>query len=112
MIAFIWKVTKNNNGIKKGYVIQHLHKVWHSQETSTELFKEYVNTFLKIKQEASGWPKEVGIDPEKRHPYVQEYLLGEGISPDPSKIERNTCSNLTERKWTFFPILALFVDLL
>ena len=29
-------------------------------------FEDYVNTWLKIKQEASGWPEWVGDDEEKR----------------------------------------------
>ena len=31
---------------------------WRLQKRSTSLFKDYINTFLKIKLEASGWPKE------------------------------------------------------
>ena len=30
---------------------------WNSEKRSSSLFKDYINTFLKNKLEASGWPK-------------------------------------------------------
>ena len=42
------------------------------------LFVEYVNTFLKIKQEASGWPSWC-VDENTKLQYLQEYELREGI---------------------------------
>ena len=52
------------------------------------MFKEYVNTFLKIKQEASGYPKDCVTDEQKRA-YIDEYYEHEGIRLDPEKIEYN-----------------------
>ena len=43
------------------------------------MFSSYVNTFLKMKQEASGWPEWVGDDQDKRTQYVQDYLNKEGV---------------------------------
>ena len=54
-----------------------------------ELKHQYINTFLKIKQEASGWLSEVGEYPEKRRAYVEAYEEKEGIRLDESKIEKN-----------------------
>ena len=39
-----------------GYTILSVHEVWHFAETHVGLFEDYVNTFLKIKEEASVWP--------------------------------------------------------
>ena len=36
------------------------------------MFSSYINTFLKMKQEASGWPEWVGDDEDKRTQYVQD----------------------------------------
>ena len=74
---------------RQGYAILQLYEVWHFPNTSNLLFKHYVDTFLKLKQEASGWPVEVGNDPEKQHEYVVNYLLHEGIQLEPDKIEKN-----------------------
>ena len=53
-----------------------------------ELFKDYVNTFLKIKQEANGYPKHCVTD-EQKQCYIDEYYEHEGIRLDPNKIEYN-----------------------
>jgi hypothetical protein len=74
--------------LEKGYQVLQLHEVWHFPQQSDELFKDYVNTFLKIKQEASGYPKDCTTE-EKKQQYVEEYLEREGIQLDPGKIEYN-----------------------
>ena len=43
--------------MEKGYKILHIHEVWHFPEKQTGLFADYVNTWLKIKEEASSWPE-------------------------------------------------------
>jgi hypothetical protein len=65
-----------------------MHEVWHFPETSDKLFKDYVNTFLKIKQESSGYPKNC-VTEEQKQQYVNEYLAVEGIQLDREKIEHN-----------------------
>ena len=74
--------------IEKGYEILKIHEVWHFPVHTDELFREYVNTFLKIKQEASGYPKECVTDEQKQR-YIDEYYKHEGIRLDPEKIEYN-----------------------
>ena len=74
--------------IEKGYVVLNLHEVWHWEETTDELFKEYVDTFLKIKQEASGYPTWCVTDDQKQR-YIDDYYEREGILLDPDKIEYN-----------------------
>ena len=74
--------------IEKGYQILKIHEVWHFPVHTDELFKEYVNTFLKIKQEASGYPKDC-VTEEQKQAYIEEYYEHEGIRLDPEKIEYN-----------------------
>ena len=69
--------------------IQHVYEVWHFTRNSNSMFSSYVDTFLKIKQEASGWPEWVGDDPDKRQQYLDDYRAKEGITLDPDKIDKN-----------------------
>ena len=52
------------------------------------LFAAYVNIFLKIKQEASGWPEWVKTD-EDRPKYIADYAENEGIELNPESISKN-----------------------
>ena len=84
--------TKPSSEIQKacelGYRVVKLIEVWNFQDRSADLFKGYIGTFLKIKQEASGWPLwcRTGAD---KHQYVREYQGKEGIKLDPEKIKKN-----------------------
>ena len=83
-----WCHVELMKAIEKGYQILKIHEVWHFPVHTDELFKEYVNTFLKIKQEASGYPKDCVTD-EQKQAYIEEYYEHEGIRLDPEKIEYN-----------------------
>ncbi|CAG2214664.1 unnamed protein product [Mytilus edulis] len=52
------------------------------------IFTEYVNTFLKIKQEASGWPEWCLTDQDK-HTYIKNYFEKEGIWLEEKNIKEN-----------------------
>lgn len=52
------------------------------------MFKPYINMFLKIKQEASGWPSHC-ISEEEKEKYIKDYFEKEGILLDATKIEYN-----------------------
>jgi hypothetical protein len=52
------------------------------------VFKDYVNSFLKMKQEASGFPSSYTTEEEKKK-YIEDYALHEGITLDYDKIEHN-----------------------
>ena len=83
-----WCHVELMKAIEKGYEVLNIHEVWHWEETTDELFKEYVNMFLKIKQEASGYPKDCVTDEQKQR-YIEEYYQHEGIRLNPDKIEYN-----------------------
>ena len=80
----------------KGYTIIKVYEVYHWAQTRQYnpktkkggLFTEYVNTFLKIKQESSGWPRENMTSTEK-DTYVQDYASHEGIHLEHTKIKKN-----------------------
>ena len=52
------------------------------------IFAEYINCFLKLKQEASGWPAWCRIEEDKLR-YITLYKENEGILLDNAKIEKN-----------------------
>lgn len=84
-----WCTPEIEEAITRGYKVIHIHEVWHFEKKSNTLFRSYVDTFLKIKQEASGWPAWVGDDLDKRVEYIENFRQREGILLDPAKIEKN-----------------------
>ena len=48
-----------------------------------------MNTWLKIKEEASGWPAHVGDDPVKQQEHLRSYKAKEGIELNRNYIEKN-----------------------
>ena len=83
-----WYTPELEKAVEKGYQILHIHEVWHFPQTQPELFKDYVDTWLKLKEESSGWPAHVGNDAEKQQ-HVADYYGREGIQLDPTRIEKN-----------------------
>jgi hypothetical protein len=81
--------------LKMGYKIIKIFEFWQydiiqRSEDGSEpgLFDEYVNTFLRVKQQASGYPNWVQTQADKDE-YIRSYKEKEGIDLDPSKIEYN-----------------------
>ena len=86
-----WCTPELEKAVEKGYIILHIDEVWHFPENQRRvgLFKEYVNTWLKIKEEASSWPEHVGEDPVKQQDHITNYFEKEKIQLDPTNIEKN-----------------------
>ena len=82
--------------VEYGYDILKVFEVYHyteitqyNSETKTGgLFTDYVNTFLKIKTEASGYPSWCLTAADKEL-YVENFYKHEGVQLDPSKIKYN-----------------------
>ncbi|KYN18723.1 putative DNA polymerase [Trachymyrmex cornetzi] len=53
------------------------------------LFAGYINTFLQLKQEASGWPSEYEGDEIAKERYLREYETTEGVVLDKNNTTRN-----------------------
>ena len=83
-----WCSPELNKAVELGYEVQYIYEVWHFDETCEGLFRDYVNTWLKIKQEASGWPKD-DMSEESKQDYIQKYFEHEGIQLEYDKIEKN-----------------------
>lgn len=74
--------------VDKGYEIKAIHEVWHFPRSHVGLFKDYVNAWLKIKEETSGWPRADMTETEKQQ-YLGDYERREGIRLDHDKMEKN-----------------------
>ncbi|XP_048513417.1 uncharacterized protein LOC125501456 [Athalia rosae] len=90
-----WVSDELKKAITLGYRIVDVSEIWQYDITSYDpatkqggLFAGYIDTFLKLKQEASGWPAECD-DETSRQRYVEEYERVEGIRLDGSKIAKN-----------------------
>jgi hypothetical protein len=79
-----------------GYVVEKIYEVWHFDRISQYdertrnggVFAEYINTFLKIKQECSGWPSWCESEEDKQR-YIRLYFEKEGIKLEYDKICKN-----------------------
>ena len=84
-----WCTIELEEALAQGYDVLQVHEIWHFPHTSTQLFAQYINTFLKLKQEADGWPASVGTDALKRQEYIAAYLEHEGVQLEYAQIEKN-----------------------
>ncbi|CAB4018178.1 DNA polymerase [Paramuricea clavata] len=84
-----WVTLELEKALEKGYKLVRIDEVWHFPEHTDGLFKDYIDTFLKIKQEASGFPPECDTD-EKKGQYIADYAAKEGIQLDPRQIVKNS----------------------
>ena len=84
-----WCSPELQKALELGYTIQHIYEVWHFNDTKVGLFADYVNTWLKIKTEASGWPKDVGADERKRQQFLRDFKEREGIELEYEKMVPN-----------------------
>ena len=73
-----WCSIELMKALEKGYRIVQMHKVWHFLQKSDTLFKEYIDTFAKIKLEASEYPKDCVTDEQKKW-YADDILENQSI---------------------------------
>ena len=85
-----WCTPKLVKAVKKGYTLIKIDEVWHfpPEQRQTGLFANYVNTWLKLKQESAGWPSWCQTLEQKRD-YILHYQEREGIRLDISSIVKN-----------------------
>ena len=52
-ITGLWTTTEVEKALEKGYKIEQIYEVQHFENSSTDLWKEYIKKFMKIKLETS-----------------------------------------------------------
>ena len=102
-LSGVWVSFELQKAVEKGYRVVRTDEVWHFPNTTDTLFSEYVKTFLKCKQEASGYPGHVKT-PEEKERYIEEYFRKQGIRLDMEKI----CVNKAVRSCNNFLLNSLW----
>ena len=74
-----WCTPELQEAVARGYTLKRIHEVWHFTESKEGLFADYVNTWLKLKQESAGWPRWCNTQQQKND-YLQQYKEKEGIT--------------------------------
>ena len=90
MLTGTWCTPEIMKAVEKGYQVLRIHEAWHfpPDQRKQGLFAPYVDTWLKIKQESSGYPSWAQTDAQKED-YVKNYKAREGIDLDPQHIKKN-----------------------
>ncbi|KAJ8965523.1 hypothetical protein NQ317_019537, partial [Molorchus minor] len=80
-----WVADEVIKAVEKGYVITEFHEIWkygidqYDRATKTDgLFREMMDTFIKVKQQASGWPGNCSTKAQKDR-YIDEFLEREDV---------------------------------
>jgi hypothetical protein len=94
-----WVVDEKRLAVQKGYQVLEVQEMYEYQVTQYEkqtgqgaLFVQYINTFLKMKREASGYPNWVR-SPEDEDRYIRSFYESDGIQLDKDAI----CTNAAKR---------------
>ncbi|KAF4527433.1 hypothetical protein B566_EDAN016063 [Ephemera danica] len=95
VLSGTWVISEVQKALELGYKINKIHEIWeyevsvYNKETdSGGLFVDYIKLFLKIKQEASGYPEGCQTEQARKN-YISEYFDKQGILLDQAKIEKN-----------------------
>ena len=83
-----WTHLELQEALNNGYEILKIFEVHHFSEFSSDIYKSYVNTWLKNKQESSGFPDGIETD-EQKQDYIQKYYEHEDIMLDIANILHN-----------------------
>uniref|UniRef100_A0A914YAF7 DNA-directed DNA polymerase n=1 Tax=Panagrolaimus superbus TaxID=310955 RepID=A0A914YAF7_9BILA len=79
-----------NESLLLGYIVLEIYEVWNYERWSTpggkdDLFGKYVNTFVALKCEASGYP----CKESERETYIASYMEKEGVQLNPANVQFN-----------------------
>ncbi|KAI1293791.1 hypothetical protein HDE_06230 [Halotydeus destructor] len=72
MLTGTWCTAELYAALDNRYRLITVHEALHYEQKSEELFKSYINMWLRIKQEASGWPQWVQKEQEKSELLVKQ----------------------------------------
>ena len=84
----VWTTPELIKAVEMGYRLLEAYEVWHYPRSSSDLFRDYVQRNLKLRQEASGYPSWCKTE-EDRARYLADYEAHEWIVLDPDHIEKN-----------------------
>ena len=114
MLRGTWCTPEIEKAIEKGYSLIKIHEVWNfpPRQQKTGLFRDYVDKWLRLKQESAGWPSWCETLEQKRE-YILDYEQKEGILLDVAKIAKNPGRKATAKlmlnRNLFFCFVFFFV---
>ena len=84
-----WTTPELNKSLEKGYKIQDIFLVHdYGKNVARDMFSEYIDMWLRYKQQSSDWPSHVKTEEDKLK-YIAEYEQKEGVKMDYNEISRN-----------------------
>ncbi|XP_050512049.1 uncharacterized protein LOC126888071 [Diabrotica virgifera virgifera] len=88
-----WVIEEVVKALSKGYKIIETYEIWsydtlQLSKSQKGLFSDMMNKFIKVKQQASGWPRGCVSDEEKSR-YIEEFLQREDVRLEFSDITEN-----------------------
>ena len=95
-IVGTWCTQEVQCALQEGYRLVKVYEIWHFEESSQYdrdsktggIFTEYINMFLKGKQESSGFPEDIDTELDKLR-YQYDYYDNEGVLLDIENINKN-----------------------
>ena len=88
MLRGTWCTPELLKALEKGYKLVKINEIWHFQKRVKGLFKDYVNQWLKVKQESAGYPAWANTE-DKKTQYCNNYREHQGIDLEADKIAKN-----------------------
>ena len=88
MLVGTWCTPEIEKARDMGYKLVEVHEVWNFEKGESGLFAEYVDAWLKIKTEASGWPMSC-VTEEEKWSYIRRFEEREGVRLEYGKVEPN-----------------------
>jgi hypothetical protein len=82
-----WTSVELQKAVSIGYQVLEVYQVWHWSQWSDRVYRQYIDKYLKMKQEASGYPDWVQCSADEIQ-FKQAYFEAEGIHLD--QIQKNT----------------------
>lgn len=79
MLVGVWAHVELEKAAHLSYKVARLIEVWHYKWWMDDLFTRYVDTFLRLKQQADGWPAWCEMDADK-DVYIYWYEENEGYN--------------------------------
>lgn len=88
MLSGTWTSMELNVASRNGYQIKKIYEMKLWRNSTTELFKEYVHIFSKLKMEATGWPDWVKTETDKST-FICNYYQKTGVKLDRDNMRKN-----------------------
>lgn len=83
-----WTTVELLKALEFGYIILDTYEIWHYADSVDGLFAPYVDKFLALKVEASGWPKGVETA-EQKQTFIDDFIKREGVHLNAENVKWN-----------------------